>query len=178
MDEYTRILDLILSFFAIGSIIVLIDYIIGSVAYYKALKLYGYKYAFAAWVPFWDEYALADCFSEKDYEEVNFIEGLTHDTFKWYAILKIPIGMIPIIGQICAFIVMTIGCGITYMVIIKTLNDEPGYSSTRKILGYVASVLPIIFYIQMFMIDGKKARQVMERRRELENSSAAALEQE
>jgi len=160
----------------IGSVIVLLDYLIGSFAYYKALKLYEYKYPIAAWVPFWSEFAISDCFSEEEYQEATFLEGVTKSAFRWHSVLRLGVYTIPIFGQILAFITSTIGYGITYMVIIKNLNNEPEYTLKRKVLGYISSWVSIIFYIQMFMVDSSKVdrskytKRTADYKKEMENS--------
>lgn len=139
-------------------IVMLIDYLVGSLAYYKVLKLMNYVHPVAAWIPIWGEFAIADCLDVNSYNEVSPLEGIDKKTFRWFNILSRLTLYIPALGAVLTFLINLYGYSVTYTSIISTLNRESIISKSRRIWGILSSLFPIIFYIQVFCVDGNAYR--------------------
>lgn len=78
------------AFMVIAVIIGIAMYVLYGISHMKAFKLMGYKNAWAAWIPFYSDYALADCIPES--KETVHIFGLaipeTYSSFGGFLLLQ------------------------------------------------------------------------------------------
>ena len=123
-------------------------YVLYGISHMKALKMMGYNKAWAAWIPFFSSYALADCIPETK-ENVNiFGISIPGTVFKFWWILSIVVAYVPGIGTLLSMAVTIICAGLCYTSIYATLEGKS--KDEVKVVGYLSGWIGIIAIVKFF----------------------------
>lgn len=116
-------------------------YVIGSLAYMKALKFMGYDKPWMAWIPYACYYALADCGAEGD---PKLLPGMKVPVIVyklwWIVPLVLAFVHVPYVGWLIRLAVQIICLGYSFRQIYLRMGDNP----EDKAISYLSGWLPII----------------------------------
>ena len=145
----------LLGYFAILGIFLLImlavcvvAYIFYGISHSRALKHMGYANPWAAWVPFYNFYALADCTKQSEFKLGTLV--IPMNIFKWAWAAAFIVSFIPVIGSLAMLAILCIYQGWCYGLMYAVTERTP-IDNTRTI-GYVSGVfviIPIVKFMQL-----------------------------
>lgn len=151
MTDYELMAAMMASFaglFAFAGIVGIAVYVLYGISHMKALKAMGYDKAWAAWIPFFSSYALADCIPETK-ENVNiFGLSIPGNVFKFWWLIAIVVTWVPVVGSILSLAVNIIGAGFCYTSIYSILEGKS--KDEVKVVGYLSGWLNIIAIVKFF----------------------------
>ena len=126
----------------LGVIFSIALYVLYGFSHMKALKMMGYQNAWAAWIPFYKSYALADCIPETKGEVKMASLSIPGDLFKFWWILSFLVGFIPGIGTLASIAINIFCGGFCYTSIYSILERKP--KNEVETIGYLSGWLNII----------------------------------
>ncbi len=151
MTDYELMAAMMASFaglFAFAGIAGIVVYVLYGISHMKALKAMGYDKAWAAWIPFFSSYALADCIPETK-ENVNlFGISIPGTVFKFWWLIAFVVTWVPVVGSILSLAVNIIGAGFCYTSIYSILEGKS--KDEVKVVGYLSGWLNIIAIVKFF----------------------------
>ncbi len=152
MTDYELLSVMMASFaglFVFVGIISIAVYVLYGISHMKALKAMGYDKAWAAWVPFFNSYALADCIPETK-ENVNmFGISIPGNVFKFWWLIAFVVTWVPAVGSILSVVVTILGAGFCYTSIYSILERKS--KEEVKAVGYLSGWINIIAIVKFFM---------------------------
>lgn len=151
MTDYELMAAMMASFaglFAFAGIVGIAVYVLYGISHMKALKAMGYDKAWAAWIPFFSSYALADCIPETK-ENVNlFGISIPGTVFKFWWLIAFVVTWVPVVGSLLSLAVNIIGAGFCYTSIYSILEGKS--KDEVKVVGYLSGWLNIIAIVKFF----------------------------
>ena len=151
MTDYelaTAILASLGAFLFVFVIIAIAVYVLYGMSHMKALKLMGYQNAWAAWIPFYGTYALADCIPETK-ENVNiFGLSIPGTVFKFWWVLLFILPFVPVVGNILVLALQIMCLGKCYTSIYA--NIEGVSEDNVKVIGYLSGWINLIAVVKFF----------------------------
>ena len=131
-----------------GAILSIAVYVLYGISHMKAFKMMGYDKAWAAWIPFFSSYALADCIPETK-EDVNiFGLSIPGNLFKFWWIVSIVVAYVPAVGTLLSLAVTIICAGLCYTSIYSILEGKS--KDEVKVVGYLSGWINIIAIVKFF----------------------------
>lgn len=127
-------------------------YVLYGVSHMKALKMMGYQNAWAAWIPFYNSYALADCIPETRGEVQLASLTIPGDLFKLWWLLSFIVGFVPVIGTLASLAINIFCGGYCYSSIFSILERKPKHEV--ETIGYLSGWLDIIASIKFLGYNG------------------------
>lgn len=151
MTDY-EVLSMLMASFAGAFVFIIIvgiaAYVLYGMSHMKALNAMGYDKAWAAWVPFFGSYALADCIPETK-ENVNiFGLSIPGTVFKFWWLIGIVAAWIPVVGGILSLAINIIGAGFCYTSIYATLEGKS--KEEVQVVGYISGLFNIVAIVKFF----------------------------
>lgn len=147
MDDLTVLLAFLGAYLLIILVIVAVCYVLSSLAHMKALKALGYDKAWMAWIPFAQQYALADA-AANNQETVTLFGSFSVPAmlYKFWWVLLFICPFIPFIGTLASTVVMIIFLGNCYVKIYARLDGTS--EQEQQVIGYLSGFLVIIAVIK------------------------------
>lgn len=135
-------------FLLIFVIIGVIAWVLYGVSHSRALKHMGYTNHWAAWVPFYNFYALADCTGFTEFRIWNI--AIPMNIFKWLWAGALIVGFVPVVGSVLMIIILVVYQGWCYGIIYAT-TENTSLDNTR-VIGYVSGIITLIPIIKFFQL--------------------------
>lgn len=129
--------------------IVVAAYVINALATVKCLKALGYDKPIAGWIPFYNQYALAEVTGFESVD-LGFNIVMPMKYFKFWWAFPIILNLIPVIGSI-AGMVFSIAAGGWNYGMLYALTENRDYQE-QKVLGYITAFVPVIAIVKFFCI--------------------------
>lgn len=129
--------------------IVVAAYVINAMATVKCLKALGYDKPIAGWIPFYNQYALAEVTGFESVD-LGFNIVMPMKYFKFWWAFPIVLNLIPVIGSI-AGMVFSIAAGGWNYGMLYALTENRDYQE-QKVLGYITAFVPVIAIVKFFCI--------------------------
>lgn len=134
--------------FVFGAIVSIVVYVLFGISHMKALRMMGYDKAWAAWIPFFSSYALADCIPETKENIDIFGISIPGNIFKFWWILSLVVVFVPKFGTLLSTAVTIICAGLCYTSIYSILEGKS--KDEVKVVGYLSGWLNIIAIAKFF----------------------------
>lgn len=151
MTDYEVLAALIAGFAGLAifvGILAIAVYVLYGISHMKALKAMGYDKAWAAWIPFFSSYALADCIPETK-ENVNmFGLSIPGQVFKFWWLVSFVVAYVPAVGGILSLVVTILCAGFCYTSIYSILEGKS--KDEVKVVGYLSGWINIIAIVKFF----------------------------
>lgn len=145
MTDYELMAAMMASFagvFIFAGILGIAVYVLYGISHMKALKAMGYDKAWAAWIPFFNSYALADCIPETQGDVNMFGLAIPGKVFKFWWIVSFAIYYVPVVGGILSIVVTILCAGFCYTSIYSILENKS--KDEVKVVGYLSGWINII----------------------------------
>ena len=123
-------------------------YVLYGMSHMKALKAMGYDKAWAAWVPFFNTYALADCIPETKEKVEIFGISIPGTVFKFWWLIGIVATWIPVVGSILSLVINFLGAGYCYTSIYSNLEGKS--KDEVKVVGHISGLINIVAIVKFF----------------------------
>lgn len=147
MDDVTVWLAVIVAYLGVIIVIGLIYYVLSSLAHMKALKALGYDKAWMAWIPFAQQYALADVAAANQSSVPLFGSvSVPAPLYKFWWAVWIVLSFIPIIGSIASVVWLVVFLGNCYMKVYARLDGTS--EQEQQVIGYLSGFLSIIAVVK------------------------------
>lgn len=151
MTDYEVLAALIAGFAGLAifvGILAIAVYVLYGISHMKALKAMGYDKAWAAWIPFFSSYALADCIPETK-ENVNmFGLSIPGQVFKFWWLVSFVVAYVPAVGGILSLAVTILCAGFCYTSIYSILEGKS--KDEVKVVGYLSGWINLIAIVKFF----------------------------
>lgn len=147
MSDSAVFLAVIGAYLMVFLVVGVIFYVLTSLAHMKALKALGYDKAWMAWIPFAQQYALADV-AAGNQESVTLFGSFSVPAvlYKFWWILWIILPFVPVIGSLASTVVMVLFLGNCYVKIYARLDGTP--EQEQQVIGYLSGFLVIIAIVK------------------------------
>lgn len=148
MDNDVTFWIAILGAYIVAIVVIgLIVYVLSSLAHMKALKALGYDKAWMAWIPFAQQYALADVAADNQ-QSVHLFGSISVPAvlYKFWWILWIVLPFVPIIGSLASTVVLVVFLGNCYVKIYARLDGTS--EQEQQVIGYLSGFLSIIAIVK------------------------------
>lgn len=150
MSDAALILAVLGTYLIVILVIALVCYVLTSLAHMKALKALGYDKAWMAWIPFAQQYALADVAADNQ-ESVTLFGSLSVPAtlYKFWWILWIILPFVPLVGGLASVVVMVVFLGNCYVKIYARLDGTS--EQEQQVIGYLSGFLVIIAVVKFLV---------------------------
>ncbi len=147
MDWFGVVIAILGTYVLVALAILVGGYILTSIAHMKALKALGYDNAWMAWIPFAQQYALADV-AAGNQETVMLFGSLSVPAmlYKFWWVLWIVLMFIPIVGRLASWAVLVVFRGNCYVKIYARLDGTS--EQEQQVLGYLSGCFAIIAIVK------------------------------
>lgn len=148
MDNDVTFWIAILGAYIVAIVVIgLIVYVLSSLAHMKALKALGYDKAWMAWIPFAQQYALADVAADNQ-QSVHLFGSISVPAvlYKFWWILWIVLPFVPVIGSLASTVVLVVFLGNCYVKIYARLDGTS--EQEQQVIGYLSGFLSIIAIVK------------------------------
>lgn len=121
-------------------------YVLYSLAIYWTLRALGHPSPIAAFIPFWNQYAMSQCVDRDDAGNVSIFNiGIPGNVFNFWFLISFAIGFIPVIGGLASLVINVICMTTIYQYLYAkirdtTLEEEFGIAIASAFIG----IIPII----------------------------------
>lgn len=150
MSDYEMgLLGGMIGVFVVSLIIIVACYVVGALAYSKALRMMGYPMSWLAWIPFGAYFALADI--TRDYEGNTTLFGsvkVPTNIFRLWWILMIVVQFVPVLGKIASIAILVICLGTSFIRVYSALEGKT--ESDVTVLGYLSAFIQLIAVVKFF----------------------------
>lgn len=130
------------------AILAIAVYVLFGISHMKALKMMGYDKAWAAWIPFFSSYALADCIPETKENVDIFGLSIPGTVFKFWWLVSFIVAYVPVVGTLLSLAVTIICAGLCYTSIYSILEGKS--KDEVKLVGYLSGWINIIAIVKFF----------------------------
>lgn len=124
-------------------IIIVAFYVLYGISHMKALRVLGYDRPWMAWIPFANDWALAEV-TLNGAENINFFNSfdIPAMVFKLWWLIAIGVSCIPVVGTLLNVVLRVICLGTCYIKMYARLDrtDE----KEQQVIGYVSGFFPIV----------------------------------
>lgn len=150
MDNAAVLLAVVGAYLMVIIVIALVVYVLSSLAHMKALKALGYDKAWMAWIPFAQQYALADV-AAGNQDSVTLFGSVSVPAilYKFWWILWIVLPFVPVIGSLASTVVCIIFLGNCYVKIYARLEGTS--EQEQQVIGYLSGFLVIIAIVKFLI---------------------------
>ena len=148
MDNDLAVLMAVLGAYIIVVVVIaLVVYVLSSLAHMKALKALGYDKAWMAWIPFAQQYALADAAADHQ-DSVHLFGSVSVPAvlYKFWWILWIVLPFVPVIGSLASTVVLVVFLGNCYVKIYARLDGTS--EQEQQVIGYLSGFLTSIAIVK------------------------------
>lgn len=147
MSEWAVLLAFLGAYLLVILVVLAVCYVLTSLAHMKALKALGYDKAWMAWIPFAQQYALADV-AAGNQESVTLFGTLSVPAmlYKFWWVLWIICPFIPVIGTFATTALMIVFLGNCYVKIYARLDNTS--EQEQQVIGYLSGFLVIIAVVK------------------------------
>ena len=147
MNDFAILLAFLGAYLFVILVILVICYVLTSLAHMKALKALGYDKAWMAWIPFAQQYALADVVAGNQDSVTlfgTFSVPVMLYKFWWGLLFICP--FIPVVGTLASMALTIIFLGNCYVKIYVRLDGTS--EQEQQVIGYLSGFLVIIAVIK------------------------------
>ncbi|MDE7478210.1 MAG: hypothetical protein K2M91_09725 [Lachnospiraceae bacterium] len=150
MGDAALYLAVLGTYLVVVLVVMLVCYVLTSLAHMKALKALGYDKAWMAWIPLAQQYALADVAAGNE-DNVTLFGTLTVPAtlYRFWWILWIVLPFVPFIGGLASTVVMVVFLGNCYVKIYARLDGTS--EQEQQVIGYLSGFLVIIAVVKFLV---------------------------
>lgn len=133
-------------------IIAIAIYVVSSLAYMKAMKMSGYAYPVAAWVPFWRDYAIADTACAGQDPVSLFGLSCPALLLKLYWLITLALSFVlngSSVGNILVYIVNALFLAQIFTTLFARFEGKE--EADCRVIGIVSGLLPIVAWVKFLM---------------------------
>lgn len=147
MDDLAVVIAVLGAYLMVIVVIALVFYVLSSLAHMKALKALGYDKAWMAWIPFAQQYALADV-AAANQASVTLFGSLSVPAvlYKFWWVVWIILPFIPIVGSFVSTVWLIVFLGNCYVKIYARLEGTS--EQEQQVIGYLSGFLSIIAVVK------------------------------
>ena len=140
--EYV-IFTIIMTVFIIMSVISIVFYVLYGISHMKALKALGYDRPWMAWIPFANNWALAELVLNGE-ENITFFNSFEVPAivFKIWWLIAIGVCCVPIVGNLLSVVIRVICLGTCYIRMFARLDGTD--EEKQQVIGYVSGFFTIV----------------------------------
>ena len=150
MGDAALFLAILGTYLVVVLVVLLVCYVLTSLAHMKALKALGYDKAWMAWIPLAQQYALADV-AAGNQDNVTLFGTLSVPAtlYRFWWILWIVLPFVPFIGGLASTAVMVVFLGNCYVKIYARLDGTS--EQEQQVIGYLSGFLVIIAVVKFLV---------------------------
>ena len=140
--EYMMV-TIIITYVIIMSVISIVFYVLYGISHMKALKVLGYDRPWMAWIPFANNWALAEVVLNGA-ENINFFNSFEVPAlvFKLWWLIAIGVCGVPVVGNLLSVVIRVICLGTCYIKMFARLDGTD--EEKQQVIGYISGFFTIV----------------------------------
>ena len=133
----------IITYFIVVFAIIAVVYVLYGISHMRALRALGYDRPWMAWIPFANNWALAEV-TLNGAENINFFNSFDVPAmvFKLWWLIAIGVSYVPIVGMLLNLALRVICLGTCYIKMYARLDGTT--EKDQQVIGYVSGFFPIV----------------------------------
>lgn len=146
-DTYLTIFALLGAYILVILAVLVVYYVVSSLAYMKALRALGYANPWMAWIPILSWYAIADAAADHE-EQVTLFGSVTVPAmlYKLWWLIMFVCAWVPVVGSILSAAVRIIFLGNCFMKMYARLDHTS--EKDQQVIGYISGFIPLVAVVK------------------------------